>query len=178
MAFRHLYFNNLIRFFIVTIVAIDPGTIITGFAVLKTLNNKIFVIEIGVITNDASLHKRLHYIGLGIKSLIDKYKAKTLVMENIFVGKNVQSAFKLGQLRGICIYLAEEKNIKVSEYMATEVKKFIAGNGHSNKKTIQMILTKILNIDLTKYPLDASDALAIGYYHLFKFNKFKELHLV
>ena len=57
-------------------------------------------------------------------------------------------------------------DIQSSSYAPRKVKQSVAGNGGADKKQIQFMVQKILNMDKPPKPLDASDALAVALCHI------------
>ena len=87
-----------------------------------------------------------------------------MAVEKVFVGKNVQSALKLGQARGVALALAGINNMTVFEHSATQVKKAIVGRGHADKQQIQHMVKMLLGLSGTPRT-DAADALAVAICH-------------
>lgn len=151
------------------ILGIDPGSRFLGFAAVEVLVEKNFQlrpIEYGVLKFDASenLSQRLLEVGEGVRDLVASYKPDHMSLEKIFLGKNADSAFKLGHARGVVIYEALKKQVEVFEYATRSVKKGITGNGGSEKEHVRLVIQNLLKVPPIK-SLDASDALAMACYH-------------
>ncbi len=149
------------------ILGIDPGTRFTGFGIIEFINNQHKLLDYGVIRPpyNAPLEKRYLAIFTSIEHLIEKFKPQNLVVETQFVGKNVQSAIKLGMARGVCLLAAARASIDVKEYTPTMTKKSVTGRGHASKKQMQKMVAMLLNID-PEIKEDAADALAIAICHI------------
>ena len=102
--------------------------------------------------------------------IIAEYKPDIAVVETIFYGKNIKSAFTLGHARGVIILALAQHNIEIEEYSPREVKKSVVGNGNASKEQVEYMVQKILNLDNKPETQDAADALAIA---LCQFNKNK-----
>jgi crossover junction endodeoxyribonuclease RuvC len=148
------------------ILGIDPGSRFLGFGVISSEKGVLKPLEYGVLKFDAeeNLSQRLLEIGQGVRELFQEYKPQHVSIEKIFLGKNVDSAFKLGQARGVVIYEALREKIEVFEYATRVVKKGITGNGGSDKEHVRTVIQNILKIPPVK-SLDASDALALACFH-------------
>lgn len=149
------------------IVGIDPGSRITGFGVLVKNHQSIVHLTHGVILlNDKnkSFSQRMYELGQGLSEIFAKYRPDTVVIENIFLGKNIDSAFKLGHARGVIMYQAGVVGAEVFEYATRKVKKGITGSGAAEKEQVRLILEKLLGLQQIQ-KIDASDALAMAYYH-------------
>lgn len=148
------------------ILGIDPGSRFLGFGVLLFENNVLKPIEYGVLKFNVKedLTNRLLEIGDGVRELFQDYKPDHVSIEKIFLGKNVDSAFKLGHARGVVIYEALKAQAEVFEYATRLVKKGITGNGSAEKDNVRVVIQNILKIPPVK-SLDASDALALACFH-------------
>ncbi len=155
-----------------TILGVDPGSRITGFGAVTFENGKITHINHGVIMLDGieSFPLRMRELGLSFAEVMQKYRPQHVVIEKIFLGKNVDSAFKLGHARGVIMYEAGKLSAVVYEYATRSVKKGITGNGGASKEEVQTILKAILKVP-TINRIDASDALAMACYHAYEIKK-------
>lgn len=151
------------------ILGIDPGSRFLGFAVLEVSSRQPLVmkaLEYGVLkfNADENLSQRLLEIGEGIRDLMVSYKPDHVSLEKIFLGKNADSAFKLGHARGVVIYEALRAGAEMHEYATRVVKKGITGNGSSEKEHVRLVVQNLLKLPPIK-SLDASDALAMACFH-------------
>ncbi|AGH95182.1 crossover junction endodeoxyribonuclease RuvC [Pseudobdellovibrio exovorus] len=148
------------------ILGIDPGSRFLGYGVVSVQGTKMTPIDYGVLKfdPDVPLSERLQSIGLGVRELFDRYKPEHLSLEKIFLGKNADSAFKMGHARGVVIYESLLANCKVYEYATRVVKKGITGNGGAEKEHVRLVVRNMLQIGPVK-SLDASDALAMACFH-------------
>ena len=155
-----------------TILGVDPGSRITGFGVLRFANGKMEHINHGVIllNADQGFPTRMTELGSAFREVMQKYRPQHVVIEKIFLGKNADSAFKLGHARGVVMYEAGLGGADVFEYATRVVKKGVTGNGGSSKEDVQMILQTLLNLKSIQR-LDASDALAMACYHTFELKR-------
>lgn len=155
-----------------TILGVDPGSRITGFGVIKVEQGKVIHINHGVILldTDAGFPNRMTELGTSFREVVSKYKPDHVVIEKIFLGKNADSAFKLGHARGVIMYEAGLGNARVEEYATRLVKKGITGNGGSTKEEVQVMLQAMLGLK-TISRIDASDALAMACFHAFELKK-------
>ena len=142
------------------ILGIDPGSRYTGYAVLSKDGS---YIDSGVIVlaKFKDFKSKLYNLSQQLDLIYSKYPIKMLSLEKIFLGKNADSAFKLGHARGVCLLSAGRHDVEVFEYAAKYVKKVITGSGNSDKLTVQTFVNKFFNLNLTKE--DQSDALALAY---------------
>lgn len=147
------------------ILGIDPGFRTTGFGVVRMLGSKPQYVMSGCIrVAELPLAERLRTIYDGIKSVILECRPDEVAIEQVFQGKNADSALKLGQARGAAIVAAAEAGIAVSEYSARQVKQAVVGTGAADKTQVQMMVCKLLNLDGVPQA-DAADAIAIALCH-------------
>lgn len=154
------------------IIGIDPGTINTGFGIIKFENNRFSHVSSGVITPNPkfSLELKLQTIYNGLINAIDTYKPDQFALETAFYGKNVQSVLKIGYVRGIALLAAANRNLSPGEYSPREVKKAVVGKGAASKEQVQFMVSKLLSKELTNLKLDETDALAVAVCHAIKGN--------
>lgn len=154
------------------ILGIDPGTSITGYGLIKAIDNKVGMLAMGVIklkkVDDPYL--KLKEIFTQVLLLIDKYHPDELAIEAPFYGKNVQSMLKLGRAQGVAIAAALNRDIPVTEYAPRKVKMAITGQGGASKEQVAGILKNILGLKEISDDLDSTDALAVALCHFYQKN--------
>ena len=97
--------------------------------------------------------------------LIDTHAPEVVAVETAFAGKNVQSALKIGEARGMVFVAAAASDLDVAQYSPAEVKKAVVGRGGAHKSQVQQMVRVILGLPELPQPEDASDALAIALCH-------------
>lgn len=160
------------------ILGIDPGLNTTGYGVIEGEGFKISLIEAGFIRTNPKdkIEVRLEKIHRALNKIIAKFKPGVLVLEKLYAHwRHPTTAYVLGHARGTICLSARENNVELVEYAATRIKKSITGRGHASKQQVQMMIQKILDLEMPPHPLDVSDALAlaIGYSYMSRsiFNK-------
>ena len=143
------------------ILGIDPGSKKCGYGILQTEKKKILAAGSGIIQLDKklSLESKLLYLSEKLKELIEEYQPDCSVVESIFYGKNVQTAFVLGHVRGVIMYCLSEKKIPIYSYSPREIKKSVTGKGSASKSQVEYVIQSILNLK-TPAKEDAADGLA------------------
>ncbi|MDY6915520.1 MAG: crossover junction endodeoxyribonuclease RuvC [Candidatus Cloacimonadota bacterium] len=154
------------------ILGIDPGSRYCGYGILELKKRTIIAAGCDVIrtSSQSPFTARLMLINKKIAEIIKDYKPDIGVVETIFYGKNIKSAFTLGHVRGAILLSFAQHNIETVEYSPREVKQSVVGNGNASKKQVEFMVKKILNKDFGKVSSDAYDALAIALCH---YNKIK-----
>lgn len=148
------------------ILGIDPGSQITGFGFIQKTNNQLTHLENGLIDcrKKKDFPDRLVTIFQNIRQIIEKFNPSCVAIESIFYAKNVQSAIKLGQARGVALVSSSLLNLPVFEYTPLEVKQAVVGYGQASKEQVQQMIKRLLKLPQVAEE-NASDALAIAICH-------------
>lgn len=153
------------------VLGIDPGTAITGFGLVEKNGSKELLVDYGIISTPASLAMplRLCKINHELTAIIDKYKPDAAAVEELFYQKNSKTVITVAQGRGVALMTLADKGVAIAEYTPLQVKQAVVGYGNAQKKQIQLMVQKILHMDVLPHPDDAADALAIALCHLHSF---------
>ncbi|MBS0646826.1 MAG: crossover junction endodeoxyribonuclease RuvC [Verrucomicrobia bacterium] len=148
------------------ILGVDPGTLVTGYGLIR-LGQHWEVLDYGCVRPPAKqdLAVRYRIIFESISALMKKFQPVACSIETQFVGKNVQSAIKLGMARGVIVLAASLQQIPVFEYAPTKAKRAVMGRGHASKLQVQKMIQHLLGLSLLPEPEDAADALALAICH-------------
>ena len=152
------------------IMGLDPGTIHTGFAIIETKEQNFNVLNLDIISASPkkSIQERLAFIGKHLEEIYQQYSIAETAIEQIFLGKNPDSAFKLGQVFGICVYQAMRFESLIFPYAARFVKKAITGSGTADKEAVQNFVLNICSSIPPQTKNDATDALAVAMCHFYQ----------
>ena len=148
------------------IIGFDPGLSHTGYAVLNKEGNNINLVQCGLISpkRNKSLSERLFTIFLETNKLLEDFNPNLVVIENVFYGKNVQSAIKLGQAKASIMLSSEKYNVDMVDYTPREIKQSIVGNGAASKEQVEFMVKKIFKLDDKMLKRnDISDAIAVAW---------------
>lgn len=146
------------------ILGIDPGSRITGYGIIRADGDKLTHIEHGVIDlhSDDLMPERLFRLFSELQLIFDRHTISCAVVEKVFFGKNADSAFKLGQARGVCLLAAARNQVPIEEYAARYVKKCVTGSGSASKDHVQLVTFNLLGLKPRATAFDATDALALA----------------
>jgi len=145
------------------ILGIDPGTAITGYGVVaREYGSAVLLVECGVVrtSTDETLAVRIREIYDEVTEIIVRHGPSVIVVEDVFLGKNVQSALKLGHARGAILLAAALAEIPVAEYTPREIKKAVVGNGNATKEQVGFMVQQQLRLKTVPTPSDAADGVA------------------
>jgi crossover junction endodeoxyribonuclease RuvC len=146
------------------ILGIDPGTAMLGYGVIERTGHRLRAIDFGVISTPATLPlpERLVAIHLALTDLIALHNPTLMGIERIYFSKNAQTAFAVGQARGVALLAAAQHGVDVREATPNEVKVATAGHGQAAKEQVQRMVQVVLGLAEMPEPDDAADALAIA----------------
>ncbi|MBE0523922.1 MAG: crossover junction endodeoxyribonuclease RuvC [Methanosarcinales archaeon] len=150
------------------IIGIDPGLATVGFGVIQKRDEKIIPVSYGCIRTSAEKNtsERLLEIYNETNALFEKYNPQTVAIEKLFFNKNVTSAMRVSEARGVILLAAQQKQIPVFEYTPAQIKQAITGTGNADKLQMQEMITRILGLDELPRPDDAADGLSIALCHI------------
>lgn len=156
------------------IFGVDPGTLLTGYGIINSKGKEIFHIKSGVIKTNPKddLSSKLKHIYSILNDEVLRYKPDVFCIETAFYGKNVQSAMKIGYVRGVAMLVASMNNVLCVEYSPREIKKAVVGRGAASKEQVQFMIKNLLSLDKEKFKFDETDALAVSVCHSIKVNSF------
>jgi len=151
------------------ILGLDPGSIVTGYAVLECSgHDTAYLASGGIRAAGADFCGRLQDIFRNVARLVEEYQPDEIAIERVFMHRNPDSALKLGQARGAALCATFSVPARVYEYAPRQVKLAVVGTGAAQKDQVQLMVGKLLSLDSklqSKMGSDAADALAIALCH-------------
>ena len=150
------------------ILGIDPGTAVTGYGVVANEGGgAVSLVECGVVRTSSgeALAVRIREIYEAVTALIIRHAPSVVVVEDVFQGKNVQSALKLGHARGAILLAAALSEIPIAEYSPRAIKKAVVGNGNATKDQVGFMVQQQLRLKAPPSPADAADGVAAALCH-------------
>lgn len=150
------------------VLGIDCGSRVTGYGIVDADGPRYHLVECGAIRVSSAepLADRLLSIRAGLARVIEQHRPDVAAFENIFHAANVQSALKLGHVRGVSMLAAAEANLPVFEYSPLEVKSAVTGYGRAEKNQVEHMVRSLLKLTEPLDSYDASDALAVAICHV------------
>ena len=146
------------------IFGIDPGIAITGYGIIEKDKKILRCISYGSIKTEPFLApaERLNKLYNKLNKLLKEYQPKIVATETLYFFKNAKTAIRVSEARGVILLTAAKKKILIKEYTPLQVKINVCGYGRAEKKQVQKMVKKILNLEELPKPDDAADALAIA----------------
>lgn len=157
------------------ILGIDPGTAIIGYGLIECGDGELkcgydHTFYDAIRTDKGKRDElRLRELYDGMVGLIRSVKPDIIVIERVYFARNVTTALGVGQARGVILLAAEQANKPVFQYTPLQVKQQITGYGKAEKKQVQVMVKRILELEEMRTKLDdAWDAVAIAITHCYK----------
>jgi len=155
------------------VLGIDPGSITTGWALLKKDGRKVHYMASGVLkfNQKSDFLDRLSEIKIKVNELRSELNPDEVAFESLIFVKSPKALIKLAQTRGLIIgeFLSSYPG-KIYEYAPNLIKSTAAGYGHADKVSVKKFLDMVLGA--REYEThDESDAVAIALCHILNKNK-------
>lgn len=146
------------------VLGVDPGTAATGYGIVERTGNRLRAVDFGCLetTPAQALAVRLMEIHRAVGELIEQHRPALIGVERLFFNRNVQTAFAVGQARGVVLLAAAQAGLPVVEYGPHEVKMAVTGYGRADKMQVQRMVQAVLGMETLPRPDDAADALAVA----------------
>lgn len=150
-------------------IGIDPGTAIMGWGVVESSGSRMKMVAVGTLTTPAGMAQpqRLLLLYNGLEQLLAEHQPTDAAVEELFFGKNVNTALTVGQARGVALLALTRAGLAVAEYKPLVVKQALTGHGGADKKQMQEMVRMTLGLAAVPRPDDAADALAVAICHTY-----------
>jgi crossover junction endodeoxyribonuclease RuvC len=148
----------------VIILGIDPGTAALGYGIVESARGRVRRIDHGCLETrpSRSLPERLVTIHAFVDELLELHAPAVVAVERLFFSSNAQTAFAVGQARGVVLLAAAKRGLDVREATPSEVKLAVCGDGRADKAAVARMVALVLGMAERPTPDDAADALAIA----------------
>ena len=145
------------------VLGFDPGTLKAGYGAVVSAPDGPRLLACGALSAPASMSvpKRLARISEGFEVLLDRLRPQMVAVESAFAARNVRSALRIGEARGIALAGAARRGIQVHEIAPASAKKAVVGHGAASKEQVAAMVGTILGARI-EAALDATDALALA----------------
>lgn len=157
------------------VLGIDPGSLTTGWALLKSEGSKVHYLASGILKfdKDKDFLDRLTDINKQSYELIQELKPQEVALESLIYVKSPTALIKLAQTRGVILSnLVDKYEGKIFEYSPNLVKSTAVGHGHADKESVRKFLDVVLGKRDYKTH-DESDAVAVALCHILNRKKAK-----
>ena len=149
------------------ILGIDPGYARLGWGVIAARGSQIRLVDYGTIETpkDEELPQRLAIISQALENILARHNPTEIAIEELFFAKNVKTALQVAHARGVIFLRAVHHCGHIFQYKPNQVKQATTGVGNADKKQMQEMVKRILNLREVPKPDDSADALAIAITH-------------
>ena len=146
------------------VLGIDPGTRVLGFGAVGISPKGPLLLGAGVVRTprEACAAERLGMIRVELDRLLAELKPGGVVVEEAFSHRNVQSALRIGEARGVVLSCAHASGARVVQMAPAVAKKALVGVGSAHKTQVAAMVARLLGLAKPPEPLDATDALALA----------------
>ncbi|MDD5743069.1 MAG: crossover junction endodeoxyribonuclease RuvC [Candidatus Peribacteraceae bacterium] len=147
------------------ILGIDPGLATTGLGLIEVDERQQLRVEEWLTIDTAAglpLSDRLEEIRKDLCAYLQEHKPDVAVVERLFFSTNVKTAFDVAQVRGVILLTLAEYGIACLEPNPLTLKSCITGDGRADKRQMQDMICRILDLKAIPKPDDAADALALA----------------
>lgn len=147
-------------------MGLDPGSRYTGFGIVQMTSQKDYPVHLthGVLEmpSPLSFAAKLYSLSQKLNEIFLKWHPDEVIVEKIFLGPNVDTAFKLGHARGLCLAASAQYGSQLFEMATRSAKKAVTGYGGAGKEQVAMALSSWLHLNTKGIKDDATDALALA----------------
>jgi crossover junction endodeoxyribonuclease RuvC len=144
-------------------LGIDPGSRLTGWGVVERTGSSLRALGCGTVVLRASeaIGVRLARLQDACRELCAAWRPDVIVLERAFVARNVQSALRLGEVRGVVLAAVAGSGAALREFTPAEAKLGAVGHGAADKDAVARGVRARLRLAELPAP-DAADALALA----------------
>lgn len=146
------------------VLGIDPGTAALGYGLVERSGGSLRAVDAGclVTSADTPMPERLREIHALVAAQIERHRPDLVAVERVFFSRNAQTAFGVGQARGVVLLAAAQAGVEVREATPNEVKVGVTGYGRADKDQVGRMVATMLSLSAPPTPDDTADALAIA----------------
>jgi crossover junction endodeoxyribonuclease RuvC len=151
-----------------SVLGLDPGLNCTGYSLIQIGPEGYQLIDCGTFRTCSkdTLSYRLKNICSKLQDILNGFRPDYAAIEETFVAQNARSALLLGHIRGALLLTISLCEIPTFEYSPRAVKMAVVGYGAASKSQVRSMLCNIFHLNLEKYSLDATDAIAVAICHI------------
>ncbi|MDR1472802.1 MAG: crossover junction endodeoxyribonuclease RuvC [Synergistaceae bacterium] len=143
---------------------IDPGIGLMGYGVVRQHGGDLTALDYGAIPTEPGRPVALRLLDLfgELDAKIKEHGPDVIAVERLFFGQNRTTAEMVFQARGVALLASARAGLVPYEPKPSEVKLSVCGNGAADKRQVQGMVRRILNLERDPKPDDAADALAVA----------------
>lgn len=149
------------------VMGVDPGAANLGFGIVRVEGNHMVALDGGVVETSAGvpMERRLERIHAELGQLISWHEPAAMAVEDVFFGKNAQTAMTVGRASGVAMLAAAQAGVECFSYTPQAIKMAVCGSGAAGKRQVQRMVGTLLGLPEPPSPDHAADALAVAICH-------------
>lgn len=146
------------------VLGIDPGTRVLGYGALVVKRDGPRLLAAGVVRGGTGddVPRRLATLRAELDHLLVRLRPTVVVVESAFAARNVQSALRVGEGRGVVLSCAAFAGAEVVQYAPAVARKTLLGSGNASKEQTALMVATMLDLKEPPRPLDVTDALSLA----------------
>lgn len=144
----------------IMILGIDPGVANTGWGVIQ--DQKLVGYGVIVTKKEQGGGERLKIIAEGLREILKKYPIDVVAVETLYFAKNAKSAIRVAEAIGVIKLVVCEMGVELREVTPLQVKMALVGYGRAEKRQVEFMVKKMLEIEEEIKPSHAADAVAVA----------------
>ena len=151
----------------VRIAGFDPGHARTGYAILDADGNALRLVEAGLLSTESreTPERRLASIAKDVGTVLEKHSPESVAIEELFFSKNVTTAMRVAEARGVILAAVADAGLAAAEYGPGTVKQQLTGFGKAPKDQVALMVCRLVGLKEAPKPDDVTDAIAVAICH-------------
>lgn len=153
------------------VLGVDPGLTRCGVGVVDGAPGRpLVLVDVDVVRTsaDLALPQRLAAIERELDAWVQRVRPDVVAVERVFSQHNVRTVMGTAQASAVAMLVAARHGLPVALHTPSEVKAAVSGNGRADKAQVALMVTRLLRLEATPRPADASDALALAICHVWR----------
>jgi len=137
------------------VMGIDPGAANLGFGIVRVEGNHMVALDGGVIetTPELPMERRLQRIHAELAELLAWHEPKAMAVEDVFFGKNAQTAMTVGRASGVAMLAAAQAGVGCFSYTPQAIKMAVCGSGAAGNGTPPGTYTSWFSVTSSALPM-------------------------
>ncbi len=147
-------------------LGVDPGTARCGYGLVAG-SQQLRSVDFGCVTTESGtpLGLRLGRIRDVLSGLFTANAITHVAVERLGHARTLTSASEVSHSIGVVHLVAADHGVSVEEYSPPEIKLAVTGYGAADKRAVQEMVQRVLELDRLPRPDHAADALAVAICH-------------
>jgi crossover junction endodeoxyribonuclease RuvC len=155
----------------VRVLGVDPGLTRCGIGVVDGAPGRsLQLVDVEVVRTAATtpVPDRLMAIEQELEEWVRRLRPDAVAVERVFSQHNLRTVMGTAQASAVAMLVAARHGVPVALHTPSEVKAAVSGNGRADKTQVALMVTRLLRLEVTPRPADASDALALAICHVWR----------